>query len=114
MGADRPWWSVSYDDMDDPLAAQALEHGHQVGHGVLLEVPAVDQLVRDLAHRPPSVRADEGQKSPVDEQQLAVTVAVGECAEVFPTECHRLVQTDAVASPHRLLGLSRRRTSRRW
>src|SRR5579884_153106 len=100
MGADRPWRSVSYDDMDDPLAPEAFEHGHQPGQRLLLQLPALDQLVRDLAQRPPTVRADEGQEPPVDEQQLAITIAVGEGAEALPPQRHRLVQTDAVASSH--------------
>src|SRR5215469_2460239 len=108
MGARRPWRSRSYDDMDDPPAAQPLQHGQQSWHRGLLERAAGHQLVSDVAEGPGPVRVDEGQQPPVDEEQLAVTIAVAEGPEPLGAERDGLVQPDAVAASHQ--GISRPRT----
>src|SRR5256886_5783374 len=63
----RPWRSTSYDDMDDPPSAQALEHGQQAGKRVTLQLAPGDQLVGDLADRPRRRRVDERQEAALDE-----------------------------------------------
>src|SRR5262245_7478579 len=68
MGAASPWRRTSYDDMDDPLAAQALEHGHQPGHGGLLHLAAGHQVVGDLADRPGRGGLDEREQALIDEE----------------------------------------------
>src|SRR5215469_13995520 len=81
IGAARPSRSTSYDDMDDPLPAQALEHGHEPGQRGLLELAAGNEVVGDLAHRPCRRGLDERQQALVYEEELAVAVAVGQRAE---------------------------------
>jgi hypothetical protein len=101
---------MSYDDMDDPLPSQALEHGEQAGQGGLLDLAARHQVVGDLPDRPRRVRFDERQQPPVDEEELPVAIAVGEGAEPLGPQRDRVVQPDPLAP----LQVSRPRTSRRW
>src|SRR5215469_9116920 len=100
IGAARPWRSTSYDDMDDPLPAQALEHGQQSGQRGLLELAARHQVIGDLAHGPGRVRLDERQQALVDEEELAVAIAVGQGAEPLGPQRDRVVQPDALTALH--------------
>src|SRR5437016_6355256 len=102
--------------MDDTSAAESLEDRHQARYGGGLERTLRHQLIRDLAERAATVGLDEGQEVAIDEQQLALPVAVGESSESLGPQGHRLVEAKVVGSLHwrRAWGLlSRRRTSRR-
>ena len=87
--------------MDDPLAAQPFEDGEEAGKGVRRQGAPADHVVGDLSQGASAVRLDEGQQAAVDDEQLAVPVAVGEGAKALRAQGHRVVQVDVVGSLHR-------------